>query len=52
MCDHQRSVQIDSDGGQASDSSVNSGNKDVFVVNLVLYNSTNCPFCTLENVML
>ena len=38
MCDHQWSVQIDSDSGQASDSSVNSGNNDAFVANLVLYN--------------
>ena len=36
MCDHQWSVLIDSDSGQASDSSVNSGNKDVFVVILVI----------------
>ena len=47
MCDHQRSVQIDSDGGQASDSSVNSGNKDVFVVNLVLYNPRTLRFARL-----
>ena len=47
MCDHQRSVQIDSDGGQASDSSVNSGNKDVFVVNLVLHNPRTLRFARL-----
>ena len=37
-------MQIDSDGGQASDSSVNSGNKDVFVVNLFLYNPRTIRF--------
>ena len=47
MCDHQRSVQIDSDSGQASDSSVNSGHKDVFVVNLVLYNPRTVRFARL-----
>ena len=52
MCDHQRSVytasvQIDSDSGQASDNSVSSGNKDVFVVNLVLYNPRTIRFARL-----
>ena len=35
MCDHQWSVYIDSDSGQASGGSVNSCNKDVFVASLV-----------------
>ena len=38
---------LDSDSGEASDSSVNSGNKDVFVVNLVLYNSQTIRFARL-----
>ena len=38
MCDHQRSPYIESDSGQMSDSSVNSGNNNLFVAILVLYN--------------
>ena len=41
MCDRQRSVWIDSDSGQASNSWVNNGNKDVFVVNLVVLLSSS-----------
>ena len=37
MCDHQWSVYIESESGQANESLVNSSNKDVFVVHLVLY---------------
>ena len=40
-------METDSDSGQASDSSVNSGNKDAFVVNLVLYNPRNIRFARL-----
>ena len=47
MCDNQQSVWIDSDSGQASDRSVNNGNKDVFFVNLVLYNPRTIRFARL-----
>ena len=40
-------VRVDSDSWQASDSSVCSGNKDVFVVNLMLYNPQTIRFARL-----
>ena len=40
-------MKADSDSGKASDSSANSGNKDVFIVNLVLYNPRTIRFARL-----
>ena len=37
MCDHQWSPSIERDSGQVIDSSVNSGNKNVFIVVLKLH---------------
>ena len=47
MCDHQRSPWIESVSGQVSDSSVSSGNKNVFVTVLVLYSPRIIRFAHL-----